>query len=211
MQNDDRIKLKRLSQAVNNIQSRYYTSGSLRQQGLVMTVGGEEFSFPMSQAQAEENMPKLLENANASPFGKGNTTVVDDSVRKACEIFPNSIAMDFSPKEYGILDKIHQALVPDAQEINAEFHKMNIYREGGHFAKHKDTPRGTTCFGTLIIVLPIPFTGGELQLRNHEGEGRTLDFTRQMAKYFYGKDKEKQANEYVPTAGLQWVAMFVSR
>ena len=39
-------------------------------------------------------------------------------------------------------------------------YSLNVYRQGGHFKKHKDTPRGESMLGTLLIRLPAFFTGG---------------------------------------------------
>lgn len=60
--------------------------------------------------------------------------------------------------------QIRLALVPEAGAVRAELYKLNIMTAGGFFKAHKDTPRGdaATCFGTLVVVLPVPFTGGEL-------------------------------------------------
>lgn len=59
--------------------------------------------------------------------------------------------------------QIHRALVPEAGAVRAELYKLNIMTKGGFFKAHKDTPRGdaATCFGTLVVVLPVPFTGGK--------------------------------------------------
>lgn len=40
---------------------------------------------------------------------------------------------------------------------------------------HKDTPKGETHIGTLLVGLPSAFTGGELILR-HNGEEATIDW-----------------------------------
>jgi hypothetical protein len=50
--------------------------------------------------------------------------------------------------------------VPEAIAVRAELYKLNLMTEGGFFKSHKDTPRGgDSCFGTLVVALPVPFTG----------------------------------------------------
>jgi hypothetical protein len=52
------------------------------------------------------------------------------------------------------------SLVPEASTVRAELYKLNLMERGGFFKPHKDTPRGgDTCFGTLVVALPVPFKG----------------------------------------------------
>ena len=60
--------------------------------------------------------------------------------------------------------RIKDTLVPDAESINAKLLKLNIYGKGGHFKKHKDTPRGDNFFGSLVLFLPVQHSGGKLKL-----------------------------------------------
>jgi hypothetical protein len=65
---------------------------------------------------------------------------------------------------------------------------------GGHFAPHKDTPRGGDMFGTLVVCLPSQFRNGELVL-THRGVVQTLDWGRAI-------EEQKEANR------IHWVAFF---
>ena len=49
-------------------------------------------------------------------------------------------------------------------------YKLNIYACGGFFKAHIDTPRSEKMFGSLVVCLPTPFTGGELIVRHHKQE-----------------------------------------
>jgi Rps23 Pro-64 3,4-dihydroxylase Tpa1-like proline 4-hydroxylase len=63
--------------------------------------------------------------------------------------------------------QIRQFLVPDAAAVRADLYKLNLMGPGGFFKPHKDTPRGgDTCFGTFVVCLPLPFSGGELRLKH---------------------------------------------
>src|SRR5262249_1628565 len=70
----------------------------------------------------------------------------------------------------------------------------NVYTDGGHFAPHKDTPRGNDMFGTLVVCLPSRFRGGELIL-SHRGV---------VQKYDWGSaiERQKTLNQ------LHWAAFF---
>jgi hypothetical protein len=62
-----------------------------------------------------------------------------------------------------LLLQIHEALIPDAAAVRADLYKLNIMGPGGFFKPHKDTPRGgETCFGTLVVCLPLPFSGTQI-------------------------------------------------
>jgi hypothetical protein len=48
--------------------------------------------------------------------------------------------------------------------VCAELYKLNVMETGGFFKPHKDTPRGgDTCFGTLVVALPVLFRGEEVK------------------------------------------------
>jgi hypothetical protein len=112
---------------------------------------------------------------------------------------------------------VRRALVPEVPAIRADLYKLNVMTQGGFFKPHKDTPRGDadTCFGTLVVVLPVPFVGGGLWLRH--GDTRVeLDWHSAMRLpwvdfYAGGRDKAamRRRAQHVPTtAGLQFGAFF---
>jgi len=53
----------------------------------------------------------------------------------------------------------------DDQTVTAELHKLNVYQKDGFFLSHRDTPRNQEMFGSLVICLPIMFTGGVLTVK----------------------------------------------
>jgi hypothetical protein len=93
------------------------------------------------------------------------------------------------------LTTIQRELVPhDPNPILAELYTVNVYTEGGHFAPHKDTPRGSDMFGTLVICLPSQFMRGQLVLK-HRGVVQKFDWGRAI-------DSQENANQ------LHWAAFF---
>ena len=118
--------------------------------------------FPIAAEQANAQLAPLLAAARPSPFGKGTQTVVDETVRVAKELKPDEFELA-GVHLHDILDDVRVGLVPEAAECTAVLHKLNVMGAGSFFKPHKDTPRGAdTCFGTLVVALPVFFQGGDL-------------------------------------------------
>uniref|UniRef100_A0A0G4FW87 Fe2OG dioxygenase domain-containing protein n=1 Tax=Chromera velia CCMP2878 TaxID=1169474 RepID=A0A0G4FW87_9ALVE len=216
-----------LTDALDNMDSKFMEKGEFSlppETGLQVTLsehlGGETVKFPLSLESAENDLKPILEHAETSPFGRGGETVVDSSVRVASHLTPEMFSVSFDPKENAILDTIRQALVPDMPEggVRAELQKLNIYSKGGHFKAHKDTPRGTSCFGTLVVFLPLPFKGGALTL-THDNKKVEVNPSLQLnarpkwSRYHAPSAEEKAAFEnekkkFVPTPTAHWAAFF---
>jgi hypothetical protein len=76
--------------------------------------------------------------------------------------------------------QVREALVPEAAQCTAALHKLNVMAAGSFFKPHKDTPRGAdTCFGTLVVALPVFFQGGQLAF-SHGGESQSVDWSRRL-------------------------------
>src|SRR5260370_3619452 len=50
--------------------------------------------------------------------------------------------------------------------VSAKLYKLLVYETGGLFRPHRDTEKADGMFGTLVIVLPSPHSGGELIIRH---------------------------------------------
>ncbi|KAI7088762.1 hypothetical protein KC356_g3097 [Hortaea werneckii] len=62
--------------------------------------------------------------------------------------------------------------------LRAELYKLNVYSgPGGVFRPHVDTPRSATQIGSLVVCLPVAFSGGELVVR-HQGQEIVHDWGR---------------------------------
>ena len=57
-------------------------------------------------------------------------------------------------------------------DVVAEQYSLNLYKTGGMFKKHKDTPRGEDMLGTLVICLPTLFEGGSMKVSQKGREQR---------------------------------------
>jgi hypothetical protein len=102
---------------------------------------------------------------------------------------------NFDPESAGILKKVQRKLVPhDPNPISAELYSINVYTDGGHFAPHKDTPRGSDMLGTLVVCLPSQFANGTFVL-SHRGVVQKFDWGHAI-------QAQKKPNQ------LHWVAFF---
>lgn len=87
-------------------------------------------------------------------FGKGGETVYDASVRDALQLKAERYELSIPQ---GTIDGVLRTIVRgmDLQtDVVAEPYSLNVYRKGGKFVRHKDTPRGDDMLGTLVICLP---------------------------------------------------------
>lgn len=117
----------------------------------------------------------LLARCSPAVFGDGAQTRFNPQVRNAlqCNAATTPFTVEgFDPATNGVLDAVRVALAPDdPNPLRAELYGVNLYREGGFFVPHKDTPRGDAMLGTLVVCVSDRFHGGDLVL-THRGETR---------------------------------------
>jgi hypothetical protein len=133
----------------------------------------------VAHALLERLLQPLVERCEAAAFGIGRKTRYDRNVRDALQIKAAGGAfsvLSFDPAAEGILEQIRRALTPQVPgALTAELYNLNVYARGGHFAQHKDTPRGDDMLGTLVVCLPSQFSNGAFVVR-HEGVFETYDW-----------------------------------
>lgn len=141
--------------------------------GLNVT-GLGEIAFPLHPVLAKE----LKKLAEAAPYGKGEDTILDESVRKCWQIDASQFQLASTAwKHY--LKKITATVATDlgiTEEVIADPYKLLLYEKGGHFLPHRDTEKVGQMFGTLIIALPSDHEGGQLLIR-HDDQEITIDFS----------------------------------
>jgi len=123
----------------------------------------------------EEQVRQLIAKAHQAPFGRRSETLVDVSVRNTWEINADQLRfLDPAWPNYLLrLSKLVATNLGIDGPIRLELYKMLIYEKGAMFKPHTDTERTPGMFGTLIICLPSPHTGGEVVVK-HGGECKTL-------------------------------------
>eukprot|EP01083_Nonionella_stella_P067776 179489_1 len=169
-----------------------------------------------------------------SSVGVGDKTVIDTKLRSSKELKSHQFQISGTSFELHdsrtseILKTVRDCLTPNALYIIAMRYKLIVYSENDLFTSHVDTYRGDGHFGTLLLLLPTTYTGGEFVLRHHDKhkviEGRTnLNKIKWIA--FYGDVKHEikevtsgyrvsiaynlylppQQTEHISSANRQWV------
>ena len=197
-----RTTLENLRLGIHGVTAPFSCEGTFVPDKLVTIVFKDHTRFEVFPAknrfdQTKELYP-LLDRCKPAPFGDGKKTRYDRTVRDALQLKAENGEFrveNFDPESAGILKHIQRELVPhDPNPIAAELYTINVYTEGGHFAPHKDTPRGSDMFGSLVVCLPSQFSNGKLVL-NHRGV---------VQKFDWGSAVQSQK----PWNQLHWAAFF---
>lgn len=122
---------------------------------------------------------ELLKIAERAPYGDipSGKTKVDKGVRDCFQITNEQYGLH--GKLSGIADRIAAKMYP-GRSIALEFNKINIYKEGGHFSMHVDTPKPGV-IGTFVVFGDGDFTGGDLVLQN---DGITERYNSGMVAFY---------------------------
>ena len=135
------------------------------------TAGVLSFPIPQTQAQA------LVADADRAPYGRGQETIVDPSVRDCWQLAPNRIRIagrTWADTFADILDRTTLGLGCPEGAVTAELYKLLIYERGGFFKPHRDTEKAGGMVATLVVSLPVSGAGGELVIR-HQGRETVVD------------------------------------
>lgn len=180
--------IRKIVKALNNSET-FYLSGTLD----LATLGVNDPTLfysvkdPRQGVQAanvislhkppSDTLDQLHADCDPSPFGHGKETVYDESYRLARELQSNRFNLNFDPTAIstGTLAAVSAFTSPTAGAslentklpitgVEAKLYKFNSYTAGGHFKKHRDTPKSTNHIGTLLFGIPTLFEGGELIL-----------------------------------------------
>jgi predicted 2-oxoglutarate/Fe(II)-dependent dioxygenase YbiX len=133
-------------------------------------VGVGQLALPLLPSQAEQ----LIAVAERAPYGRGEATLTDTSVRRTWQINPSRVTIGgryWAATLEAILTRAAEGLGV-TEPVEAEFYKLLIYDEGSFFVRHRDTEKVSGMFATLILVLPSVSAGGELLVRHKDREVR---------------------------------------
>ena len=120
---------------------------------------------------------EILAAAESAPYGKGAKTIIDQSVRDSLEIKSSKIKLAESwnaAVESAVRFAAGRLGLP-ADRIQAKLYKLLIYQKGGFFLPHRDSEKQKGMVGSLIVMLPSSFGGGELVVE-HGDSRRTFRF-----------------------------------
>jgi hypothetical protein len=189
--------ISNLGRLANSIESRFSCGGTISSENSTTTIilykkqTGDWSHKPLQLPQTPEDdgtLQDLIDSCSPASFGLGNEAVTDKSYRDALKLEPDSFSTNFSPFNSSVIDYV-TTLMKITSPVRAELYKLNIYSTGGHFKSHVDTPRSGDMFGSLVVCLPSPFTGGQLVTRHQQREV-TFDWSNQS------------------TSNIQWASFF---
>ncbi len=132
-------------------------------------------SFPVPETQ----IAALIEHAARAPYGRGEETILDTSVRKVWQLPPANVRIGGKSWEsslQAILGRVKSGLSCEGETVTAELYKLLVYDTGGFFLAHRDSEKEDGMFGTLVVALPSAHQGGELVIR-HAGREVTVDLS----------------------------------
>jgi hypothetical protein len=123
--------------------------------------GNRRIPLPLSQGDA-----KVIKTAcRRAPFGKGNRTIVDTSVRNTWELDPAAFQLANPAWEAYLKTILGQAADGlGLRGITAQLDKLLLYEQGSFFKRHKDSEKETGMVGTMVVCLPSQHQGGEVLL-----------------------------------------------
>ena len=199
---DGEDRLEKLRWAIHGVKAPFSSAGIFVPDRPLTLVFRDKSRFAVERAENGYEQVKvlhpLIDRCQPATFGDRRRTRFDRSVRDAVQLKADDSGFSvehFDPESAGILDSIRRQMLPnDSSPITAELYGLNVYASGGHFAPHKDTPRGQDMFGTLVVCLPSHFWRGEFVL-THRGVEQRFDWGEEIGK-------QQEANQ------LHWVAFF---
>ena len=139
----------------------------------VEVAGAGVLSFPVTPSQAQV----LISAAERAPYGRGEQTLVDSSVRACWQIDAEQVTVTGGVWCDTLADIVARAATglgcPPAH-TEAHLYKLLVYEPGGFFAAHRDTEKVDGMIGTMVLSLPVAGAGGELIIR-HKGRETVVD------------------------------------
>jgi hypothetical protein len=170
--------LKALEQVLENVRrpGDFFAQGSLETPMPRIEVEGVGLiSFPVPDAQ----IGQLIQQATRAPFGRGEETLRDESVRKTWQMPASMVRVGGKSWEKTftqLLATVVDGLGCAESQVSAELYKLLVYDPGGFFNAHRDTEKAGGMFATLVVVLPSSHRGGELVIR-HAGREIVVDLS----------------------------------
>ncbi|KAK7752138.1 hypothetical protein SLS62_005882 [Diatrype stigma] len=135
-----------------------------------LEVAGSPISLPLTLHDAET----VRGACRQAPYGKGEATLVDESVRKTWELNVDQFSLANPDWNEFIQTLLRDVVHPlGMTNVRAEPYKLLLYEEGSFFKKHKDSEKAPGMIGTLVICLPAKHEGGDVRL-SHVGRDRVI-------------------------------------
>jgi hypothetical protein len=123
------------------------------------------------------NARHLIAAAEQAPYGRGEDTIVDTSVRRVWQIEPGRFTLRNPAWEaqIGAMVKSIAGRFDIVGDVRAVLYKLLIYEPGSFFVPHRDTEKIPGMFATLVVCLPSHHEGGTLVVE-HENRTARIEF-----------------------------------
>eukprot|EP01039_Chlorochromonas_danica_P012386 gene12386-14151_t len=139
---------------------------------------------------SKEDMLLLKAHAQQAPFGFGQQTLMDQTVRDAWQVDGRNVWSESQPSFFQrtvqtmVLTSLRSqlGLATYTMDVHATLYKVLLYEEGGHFLSHRDTEKEPGMFGTYLLQIPVEdgHEDGQLHIR-HLGQEVVVDTSTQSA------------------------------
>ncbi|TMW62128.1 hypothetical protein Poli38472_009621 [Pythium oligandrum] len=174
------LALQRVSDALGSIKTpgNFFHSGRKEEpvspKLRVPDVG--EIHLPMTQ----KTVQAVIHKCRLAPYGHVQRTLVDTNMRNTWEMDPSQFQLRNSEWQT-MVDEIARECVTamgvsKRLTVHAKLYKLLIYETGGKFERHQDSEKEKGMFGTLVIMLPSKFHGGELVVHPPGNEGKPYEW-----------------------------------
>ncbi|KAM0223902.1 hypothetical protein ACHAQD_002981 [Fusarium lateritium] len=113
----------------------------------------------------EDDAQAIKSVCRQAPFGHGDKTVVDTSVRNTWEL--DSSKFELANSQWSIFFDVilrDTAKGLGFQKVVAKPHKLLLYEPGSFFKSHKDSEKEQGMIGTLVVCLPSQHEGSDVHL-----------------------------------------------
>ncbi|MBF0393704.1 MAG: 2OG-Fe(II) oxygenase, partial [Alphaproteobacteria bacterium] len=131
-------------------------------------------ALPLLPIQAEQ----LVAAAERAPFGRGEKTVLDMTVRRTWQFDAGRVRLggrSWARTLDAVVARAAEGLGVEGP-VRADLHKLLLYAPGDFFVSHRDTEKASGMFGTLVVVLPsAPRSEGGLLVVRHKNDERRCD------------------------------------
>ncbi|KAF4454131.1 hypothetical protein F53441_3317 [Fusarium austroafricanum] len=154
-----------LLQALNSIQSAGKISTFNNYSAFVnpgLTIEGDH----LISLLLKEDDAKLIKGVcRQTPFGHGDKTFVDTSVRDTWELDASKLELS-NPQWPSFFDGIPRSIAAGlgVEKVAGKPHKLLLYEPGSFFKPHKDSEKEKDMIGTLVIFLPSQHGGADVKL-----------------------------------------------
>jgi hypothetical protein len=119
------------------------------------------------------DMDVISKKSVASPFGKGEETVMDETYRRGKEIPAGKIEIaDEAKWLVNDIQKEVSAAMFVRRKVQLKLYKLVVYTDGGHFDFHMDSTHSDNHHATVLLALNTSWTGGDLVLKRNGVEMR---------------------------------------